>query len=109
MTNLFKPIKVLKGVAEKRAKLYENIGVYTPFDLLYHFPRNYIDYRNPVCVSEAKLNENNVVSGLVLKKVPEQRIRQGLSIYKVLVTDGIDNFYVVFYAELRTTHGLFNC
>lgn len=106
MTNLFKPIKVLKGVAEKRAKLYENIGVYTPFDLLYHFPRNYIDYRDPVCVSEAKLNENNVVSGLVLKKVPEQRIRQGLSIYKVLVTDGIDNFYVVFYNNVYAQEAL---
>ncbi len=97
MTELFKPVKVLKGVAEKRAKLYENLKIYTPFDLLHHFPRSYIDYSEHVAVSEAHINENNVVRGMVIKKAPEQRIRQGLVIYKAVVTDGIDNFYVTFY------------
>ncbi|MBQ9981967.1 MAG: ATP-dependent DNA helicase RecG [Oscillospiraceae bacterium] len=106
MTNMFKPIKILKGVADKRAGLYENLGIYTPFDLLHHFPRNYIDYENPISINEAKINENNVVAGVVLKKVPEQRIRQGLSIYKVLVTDGIDNFYVVFYNNIYAQNAL---
>ena len=48
MTNLFRPVTVLKGVAAKRAGLYEKLGISTPFDLLYHIPRNYIDYSSPV-------------------------------------------------------------
>mgnify|MGYP003303829072 CR=1 FL=1 len=61
----------LKGVGERTAKLYEKLGIFTPFDLLYHIPRNYIDYSKPVPISDAVVNENNVVRGMVIKKFPE--------------------------------------
>ena len=97
MTDLFRPITVLKGVAKKRAELYGKLGISTPFDLLYHIPRNYIDYSCPVLINEAVLNENNVVAGTIIKKFPEQKIRQGLTLYKAVVNDGRNPFTVIFY------------
>ena len=70
MTELLKPETVLKGVAARRAGLYAKLGVSTPFDLLYHIPRNYIDYSAPVHINSAELNMNNVVAGTVMKKFP---------------------------------------
>ena len=97
MTDLFRPITVLKGVAKKRAELYGKLGISTPFDLLYHIPRDYIDYSCPVLINEAALNENNVVAGTIIKKFPEQKIRQGLTLYKAVVNDGHNPFTVIFY------------
>ncbi|MBE6852557.1 MAG: ATP-dependent DNA helicase RecG [Ruminococcus sp.] len=106
MTDIFKPITILKGVASKRAGLYEKLGIFTPFDLLYHIPRSYIDYSRPVPVSEAVTGENNVIKGTVIKKFPEQRIRQGLTLYKTVVTDGTNPFTVVFYNNVYTFDAL---
>ena len=38
-TALFQPIGTLKGVGQKRSAAYEKLGIQTPYDLLYHIPR----------------------------------------------------------------------
>lgn len=106
LTDIFRPVTVLRGVAAKRAKLYEKLGISTPFDLLYHIPRDYIDFSSPVLINNAVLNENNVVAGTVINKFPEQRIRQGLTIFKAVVSDGVNDFTVVFYNNVYTFDAL---
>lgn len=90
-------IMTLEGIGEKRAKLYEKLGVVTVGDLLRHYPRDYIDFTNPVKPSEAPLDEPCVVAGTVVKKLPAARIRQGLIIYKIIFDCGGDNLTVVLY------------
>lgn len=97
ITKIFEPIKVLKNVAAKREELYANLGIHTPFDLLYHIPRSYVDYSSPVLITDAELNQNNVIAGTVIQKFPEKIIRKGLSIYKASVSDGVSTFMVIFY------------
>ncbi len=97
ITKIFEPIKVLKNVAAKREELYANLGICTPFDLLYHIPRSYVDYSSPVLINDAELNQNNVIAGTVIQKFPEKMIRKGLSIYKASVSDGASIFMIVFY------------
>ncbi|MCM1479300.1 MAG: ATP-dependent DNA helicase RecG, partial [Muribaculaceae bacterium] len=92
------PINMLKGVGEKRCELYKKIGVNTVGDLLFHFPRRYIDYSSPVPVSGAMLGEHAVIKGMVVKKNPAARIRQGLTLYKVFAEDdGGERFSIIFY------------
>ncbi len=38
-----KPIQYIKGVGPARAKAFNKIGIFTDIDLLYYFPRNYIN------------------------------------------------------------------
>ena len=97
MDELFKPISGLKGVGEKKASYYKRLGVLTVYDLIYHLPRGYIDYSCPVSPMDAPLNEYSVLRGAVVMKMPEQRIRKGLSIFKAKVSDGLNDFMVVIY------------
>lgn len=90
-------ITALSGVAEKRAVLYKKLGIETIGDLLGHFPKDYIDFTETVSISEAPINEQAVVCGIVTSKIPAARIRQGLIIYKVIIADESDSLTVVIY------------
>ena len=88
MNELFRPISALQGVGEKRAKAYARLGIQTPYDLLFHIPRSYLDFRNPEPVLSAPLDTPCVVEGCITRKLPEQRIRKGLSVFKATATEG---------------------
>lgn len=97
MTRLFSNINTLKGVGEKRSRLYERLGITTLYELLYHFPRSYTDYTQVTAVIDAPINEYCVLKGTIVRKLPEQRIRMGLNIFKAIANDGTNNFLVVFF------------
>ncbi|MBO5383691.1 MAG: ATP-dependent DNA helicase RecG, partial [Ruminococcus sp.] len=97
MTKLFESIQYLKGVGGARAEKYAKLGIETPYDLLYYIPRKYLDYRNYVPVSQAVLNENNVLRLTVTRKLAPQRVRGGMMIYKAAATDGINDILIVIY------------
>lgn len=97
MLKLDDKITVLKGVGEKRSKYYAKLGIKTVYDLLCHFPRNYIDYTSPVSIGETTLNENNVIKGIVRKKMAPARIRNGLVIYKAVISDESGDATIIIY------------
>lgn len=92
-----KNIRYLKGVGEKRAKLYEKLGITDTYGLLRHFPRSYLDFTNPFSIALAPINEACVVKGRVFAKNPEQRIRKGMTLYKVFVTDDATDLTITFF------------
>ena len=94
-----KEITYLKGVGPKRAECYEKLGVSTVFDLLNHFPRSYIDFSEPLSIQQAAASpeEATAIKGRVVKKLPEARIRKGLSIYKAIFTDDKTDLTIVIY------------
>lgn len=51
-----KPIKYFKGVGEKRAELFEKLGVGSSDALLRYYPREYEDWSECVSVDDAKAN-----------------------------------------------------
>ncbi|MBQ8107562.1 MAG: ATP-dependent DNA helicase RecG, partial [Ruminococcus sp.] len=97
LSDLAKPIQYLKGVGEKRSKLYEKLEVSTVYDLLCHFPRYYIDLTEPVSIKNAPLGEQCVVRCRVVKKMSPGRIRKGLTVYKAVVTDDTADLTLVLY------------
>ncbi|MGI5897308.1 MAG: ATP-dependent DNA helicase RecG [Oscillospiraceae bacterium] len=90
-------IRFLKGVGEKRAQCYARLGVSTVYDLLRFYPRDYIDYSRPCTIADASLEQPSVVRATVYKKGKEQRIRKGLSIFKIFVTDEISDMTVTIF------------
>lgn len=92
------PIRELKGVGEKRAELYGKIGIKTAGDLIFHFPRRYIDYSEPVAVSFAEIGQHAVIRAMVVKKQPAARIRKGLTLYKIFAEDeSRERFTITYY------------
>ena len=97
MNELFKSVSKLKGVGEKRSIAYRKLGVSTPYDLLYHLPRRYLDYTSPITIADAVQGETAVLRLTIKAKLSPQHIRRGFSIYKAVATDGTDDITVIFY------------
>lgn len=103
---LQREIRFLKGVGEKRAALYEKLGIATVGDLLHHLPRSYIDLTHPQEIYRCPLGESCAVRAMVLKKSGEQRIRRGLSLFKVTVGDDSGNLSITFFNAKFTVDAL---
>ena len=95
--NLFSEIEYLKGVGKARGEKYRKLGIGSPYDLIYHVPRAYLDFRVHVPVCQAECGAYNVLKLTVFRKMPPQRIRGGLVICKAAATDGIDDILIVMY------------
>ena len=67
------------------------------YDMLYHFPRSYLDYTSPVSVAAAEIGAVNVVRVQIVKKFPPQYIHKGMVIYKAIATDGVSDITIVIY------------
>ena len=97
MHRLFQPITSLKYVAQKRAKLYAKLDITTPYDLLYHLPRHYMDYRNPISIAEAQNQTLAVLRVQILQKLAPQFVRSGLTVFKAIAEDDTAQITVVLY------------
>ena len=82
MATLSTNIQYLKGVGEKRARLYARLGVATIGDLLEYYPRDYIDFSHPSSIIAAPYDRPCAIRARVASKSSEQRIRKGLSLFK---------------------------
>ncbi len=51
----------LKGIGVSRAELFFRVGVENLMDLLYYFPRSYLDERNRTAISNIQLGEDVVI------------------------------------------------
>ena len=50
--DLFSPVTDLRGVGPARAAALQRLGIYTLYDLLAYFPRDYEDRTNPVEIAQ---------------------------------------------------------
>lgn len=91
------PIQYLKGVGPKRARLYQKLGIETVRQLLWHFPRSYINFGDCTDIAETELDQVCSVRARIVSKSGEQRIRKGLSVFKVKVADDTGDMTLVFY------------
>ena len=94
---LEKPVAYLKGVGPKRSEQYAKLGIRTVWDLLCHYPRDYIDYSSPINIKDAPSDEQCIVKARVVKKLPPARIRKGLTVYKAVATDDTADLVIVIY------------
>jgi ATP-dependent DNA helicase RecG len=98
MNKLFSPIDTLNGVGVKREKLLRKLNITTPYDLLYHIPRSYIDYSHTTKILDANLNENVCVRSKIQRKMnPIQTAR--IDIFKALANDGETPFEVTIFGN----------
>ncbi len=87
MTKLFLSIQNLRGVGKKRFEIYQKLGIHTPYELLYYFPRTYHDYRNPVPVAETQPEETAVVRVTITEKHRPVYARGGMQLFRLEAAD----------------------
>ena len=100
------PIRFLKGVGEKRSALYAKLGIETIGDLLGHYPRAYLNLSRPQAISSAPYDKPCAIVATVVSKTGEQRIRRGMSLFKVRVTDGSSDLIITFFNTKYTVDAL---
>lgn len=81
-------IQYIKGVGEKKAQLFNRLGVFTVDDLLCFYPRKYEDWSKTVSVKTAPYDEPCFIKATMITPVKESLIRKGLTLYKCNFTDG---------------------
>lgn len=97
MNGLYQPIATLPGVGEKRAAKYQKLNIFTPYDLLHHFPRTYIDYTNPVMIADTENGIPCAIRVTIRQKLAVAFVRKGFTLYRVVASDGISELLLVFY------------
>ncbi len=90
-------IRTLKGVGERRAELFRKLGAPTVGALLRFYPRAYEDWSHPVSIAAAPFGEVCVIRASVVRAPVEQRIRKGMTLYKLTVTDGETDLAVTLF------------
>lgn len=94
------PIRYLKGIGPKKAKVLNKLGIWTIEDLLYFFPRRYEDRTNFVPVAKLKEGETKTIKAQVLAKVERRSWRRrGFSIIEVTVADNSGKIYCVWFNQ----------
>ena len=90
-------IRYLKGSGEKRAALFSKLRVFSIYDLLRLYPRDYLDLRAPGGLPPYGDRTPHAVSCIIVSKQAPARIRGGLTLYKLRASDGKEDFTVTFY------------
>ncbi len=86
-----KPLKFYKGVGEKRAQLFEKLGVDSSDALLRYYPREYEDWSQCVSVEEAKANADRgevcCIRATISSQVSSVRLRGNRTLYSAKAVD----------------------
>ncbi|MBE6798423.1 MAG: ATP-dependent DNA helicase RecG [Ruminococcaceae bacterium] len=80
-------VRFLKGVGEKRAELFRQLGVRDVGTLLSLYPRDYKDLSHPRTLLEAPFDRPCAVKLKVTSGIKEQYIRKNMILYKFLASD----------------------
>ncbi len=90
-------IQYIKGVGEKRAQLFNKLGIYSVRDLITFYPRKYQDWSQSTNVLDAPENEVVAVRATMITPVKESLIRKGMTLYKCNFTDGQNVIHVTLF------------
>lgn len=98
MSDLNKEIKYVKGIGPKRANKLNKLGIFTVFDLVYYFPRQYEDRNNLKKIFELE-DEEKVTIRVIVNSIETSNIRKGLVITKIGVRDETGFARLVFFNQ----------
>lgn len=90
-------IQFVKGVGEKKARLFNKLGVYTLENLVHYYPRKYLDQSSTVSVVDAPTDQAVSIRATMITPVRENRIRKGLTLYKCNFSDGETVIHVTIF------------
>ena len=90
-------IQFVKGVGEKKARLFNKLGVYSLENLVHYYPRKYLDQSSTVSVVDAPTDQAVSIRATMITPVRENRIRKGLTLYKCNFSDGETVIHVTIF------------
>ena len=93
------PIRFVKGVGEKRAALFNKIGIFDIEDLVHYFPREYEDRRHIFNISALAEGMTCCIKAPVLTMAAERRFKYNLSVFSLAIDDGTGSINVFWFSS----------
>ena len=85
--NLFSPVTDLRGVGLARAEVFRKLGIFTLYDLLAYFPRDYEDRTNPIEIAQLQPGVPACFEAMVVSQPVLRRIGKGRDVTNLTVAD----------------------
>ena len=97
--NLKTPINQIKGIGRQKYNCFKKIGIEKVEDLLFYFPRKYINLKQIKKISNLKEGEKVTVKGNVIAR-EEKKGYGKINYLKVAVSDGTGILYIIFFNQV---------
>ncbi len=103
MPSLYKmPVEQLGGIGKKKSELFAKLGIMNVGELIRFYPRTYEDWSMPYTIASAPENTPCCIRASVDKVYAPARLRGGMLLLKVDVTDGEDCLKLTFFNQQYT-------
>ena len=100
------PVTYIKGVGPKRAEALQEHGICCLRDLLYHFPRHYLDRSTITPISSCRTGlETTIIAKVLSQQLVRTRRR---SYYQILVSDQSGQMTCVWFNGIRYIQNAFH-
>ncbi|MBY0449032.1 MAG: ATP-dependent DNA helicase RecG [Cyanobacteria bacterium] len=80
-------VQYLKGIGPRFAEKLAQVGIFTVEDLLYYFPRRYLDFQNRVKINQLQVGETVTILGTIQQVSAYNAKTRSLSVVSVTVGD----------------------
>ena len=97
--DLKKEVQYIKGVGPNRVKLLNKLGIFNLEDLITYYPREYEDRSKPKMISELVNGEEVLISAYPIAKMSEIKIRQNMTLCKLIVRDESGTCQITWYNQ----------
>lgn len=87
----------VKGISDKRAEDLKKLGIFTPEQLIRHFPRNYLDLRNVLPLEKCYNNDIVLTCGRVMTMPRAFTSARRIKCVRVAVEQGMRGFSAVWF------------
>lgn len=94
---LERDIQYLKGVGDKRARLFHKLGIFVVGDLVRYYPRTYEDWSVTTPAAQAPEGTTICVQATMVTPMRTHLIRKGMTLYKADFTDGETLIHVTLF------------
>jgi len=92
-------VDTIKGIGAKKKALFEKLGIYTVWDLLYTFPRSYEDRTVFSAISAVQSDAFCSVKAVIRDNVIEKKIKNNMSLYILRVEDASGTMNVKWFSS----------
>lgn len=80
-------ITSVRGIGEKTAELYHKLNIYTVYDLITHYPREYEEWEDIAPIADVKINQTVAICATVISTPQTLHVKRNMSITTVHVKD----------------------
>jgi ATP-dependent DNA helicase RecG len=101
VTGLKAPLTILQGIGNVKSDLFQSLGVKNIEDLLYFFPRRYVDYSTLKTINRIEYDDELTIIATVQSSITTPIRRRNQARIEVVVSDGTGFLRLVFFRSLK--------